>query len=340
VVTFRYLPIAVVALFTFFFQEGEQELHTIDGFAQGTEYSLRYYANRPMVSKNELDSILLEIDASMSLYKPNSLINQFNQSEKGVRVDAGFRAVMEKSMEIFTETDGRFDVTVAPLVQLWGFGPTPIGTFPDSGQVRETLKQVGMKQLKLSGNMLKKSNPKVRIDLNGIAQGFSVDVLAAFLRRKGIQSYMIEIGGEVAVSGKKPDGHGYRIGIEGPPPAGTGSAAPVSSPFRHVVELSGGAITTSGTFNKYLTYKKGKISHLINPKTGYPLDNAMVSVTVYAKDAITADGYDNALMAMDLAEAMTFVNSRKYLEAYFIYRAPDGSIRDTLTTGFKKLLVN
>ena len=292
------------------------------------------------MSKEEIDSILLQIDASMSLYKPNSLINQFNRSERGIRIDAGFRAVMEKSMEIFAETDGRFDVTVAPLVQLWGFGPTPIRTFPDPAEVRETLKQVGMKQLRLSGNMLRKSNPMVRIDLNGIAQGYSVDVLAAFLRKKGIHSYMVEIGGEVAVSGKKPDGRRYRIGIEGPPPPQNALNTEAGLPFQHVVELSGGAITTSGNFNKYLKYKDGKISHLIDPKTGYPLDNAMISVTVYAKDAITADGYDNALMAMELPQAMTFVNNRKYLEAYFIYRAPDGSIRDTLTTGFKKLLVN
>jgi thiamine biosynthesis lipoprotein len=107
-----------------------------------------------------------------------------------------------------------------------------------------------------------------------------------------------------------------------------------------VVELKHGAITTSGNFNKYLKYKNGRISHLINPKTGYPLNNAMISVTVYAKNAITADGYDNALMAMDPAEAMAFVKERKYLEAYIIYRTADGSIRDTLTTGFKKLLVN
>ena len=339
-IIFRYLPISIVALFTFFFREGEQKLHTIHGLAQGTDYNLHYYASRPLVSKEEIDRILLQIDASMSLYKPNSLINQFNQSEKGIRIDAGFRRVMEKSMEIFAETDGRFDVTVAPLVQLWGFGPTPIRTFPDAAEVQETLKQVGMKQLRLSGNMLRKSNPMVRIDLNGIAQGYSVDVLAAFLRKKGIQSYMVEIGGEVAVSGKKPEGRRYRIGIEGPPPPQTDLQTGTDLPFQHVVELSGGAITTSGNFNKYLKYKNGKISHLIDPKTGYPLDNAMISVTVYAKDAITADGYDNALMAMELAQAMAFVNNRKYLEAYFIYRAPDGSIRDTLTTGFKKLLVN
>jgi thiamine biosynthesis lipoprotein len=337
---FRFLPLCFAALFTIFFQKGEQRLHTIHGFAHGTDYSLRYYADRELLSKAQIDSILEKIDVSMSLYKRESLINQFNGSEKGFRVDAGFRAVIRKSMEIFAATDGRFDITVAPLVQLWGFGPVPIDGFPDSAQVRETLKQVGMKKLQLKGNMLRKSDPLVRIDLNGIAQGFSVDVLAAFLRSEGIQSYMVEIGGEVAVKGNKPDGSGYRIGIEGPPAEPVASEMSKVQPFRHVVELSSGAITNSGNFNKFLKYKKGKISHLIDPKTGYPLDNPMISVTVYAKDAITADGYDNALMAMNLNEAMTVVAKRKDLEAYFIYRKPDGSLRDTLTSGFKKLLVN
>lgn len=319
----------------------EQKLYTIQGFAQGTGYNLRYYAHAERVSKAEVDSLLHGIDVSMSLYQPNSLINQFNRSEKGVRLDDGFRTVVQKSFEIFEASAGRFDITVAPLVQLWGFGPVPVQRFPDSTAVQETLKQVGMKQLKLKGQMLQKTNPKVWIDLNGIAQGYSVDLLGRYLKARGIVSYMVEIGGEVLVSGLKPEGGGYRIGIEGPVPEEAGSS-PIegATTFRHVVELKQGAMTTSGNFNKYLKYKEGKISHLIDPKTGYPLDNRMISVTVYAKDAITADGYDNALMAMgSIEEAMRFASEAE-LEAYFIYRSADGRLADTLTTGFKALLVD
>lgn len=327
-------------LFPFLLKSGEQQLYTITGFAQGTGYSLRYYADTKRVSKAQVDSLLQQIDASMSLYKPGSLINQFNAAERYLRVDEGFRTVLQKSFEIYEKTAGRFDVTVAPLVQLWGFGPVPVQRFPDSSEVRETLKQVGMSRLKLKRNILYKTNPKIRIDLNGIAQGYSVDQVAGFLKARGIQSYMVEIGGEVVVHGLKPDNSGYRIGIEGPVPEnadlGTADGRPV---FRHIVELKQGAITTSGNFNKYLKYKNGKISHLIDPKTGYPLDNRMISVTVYAADAITADGYDNALMSMDVEEAMAFAK-KSNLEAYFIYHKPDGQVADTLTKGFKKLLVN
>lgn len=314
-------------------------MYRIHGYAQGTSYNIGYYATSVQVSKQQIDSILVKVDSSMSLYKPYSLISQFNRSARGVRIDAGFSRVIKKSFEIYKETDGRFDVTVAPLVQLWGFGPVPASVFPDSMAIRETLKQVGMKQLSLAGNMLRKTNPGAQIDLNGIAQGYSVDVVAAFLRDKGIKSYMVEIGGEVLVKGLKPDGSGYRIGIEGPAPAAEAQTAQVVH-FRHIIQINDGAVTTSGNYTKFLQYKEGKISHLINPKTGYPLNNQMISVTVYAKDAMTADGYDNALMAMDVPEAMAFVAKRKDLEAYFIYRNPDGRHADTLTRGFKKLLVD
>jgi len=339
---FIYRPtiVCLLLLFPFLFKPGEQQLYTISGFAQGTGYSLRYYAATERVSKVQVDSLLQQIDTSMSLYKPGSLINQFNSAERYLRVDNGFRTVLQKSFEIYQKTAGRFDVTVAPLVQLWGFGPFPVQRFPDSTEVRKTLKQVGMSKLKLKGNMLYKANPEIRIDLNGIAQGYSVDHVAGFLKAQGIQSYMVEIGGEVVVNGLKPDGSGYRIGIEGPVPEHADPKTAVgTSVFRHIVELKQGAITTSGNFNKYLKYKDGKISHLINPKTGYPLNNQMISVTVYANDAITADGYDNALMAMDIEEAMAFTKQEK-LEAYFIYHKPDGRVADTLTSGFKKLLIN
>lgn len=308
----------------------DQKLYTIHGIAQGTEYSVSYYAPSLQVTKQQVDSILLKIDSSMSLYKPYSLINQFNKSGQGIRMDADFQKVIQKSFEIFKDTDGRFDITVGPLVKLWGFGPVPVTVFPDSSDIREALKHVGMKQLRLSDDHLNKKDPKIEIDLNGIAQGYSVDVLSNFLSAKGLRAYMVEIGGEVVAKGPKPDGTGYRIGIEGPG----------SQTFRHIVQINNGAVTTSGNYVKFMKYKEGTISHLINPKTGYPLNNQMISVTVYARDAITADGFDNALMGMDIEEALSFVNSRKDLEAYFIYRKPDGQTADTLSSGFKKLLVN
>jgi thiamine biosynthesis lipoprotein len=339
VLIYRSAIICILLLFPFLFKSGEQRLYSIHGYAQGTEYNLRYYSDAERIKKADVDSLLAQVDALMSLYKPDSQINQFNKSEKSLPIDAHFLSVMLKSFEVYKASEGRFDITVAPLVQLWGFGPERVQQFPDSSTVKETLARVGMWQLELDGDVLYKKHPGVTIDLNGIAQGFSVDVIANYLLASGIKSYMVEIGGEVVVHGAKPDGTGFRIGIEGPSPEGSAAVAK-AAPFRHILELKEGAVTSSGTFNKYRKYKEGRISHLIDPRTGYPLKSPMISVTVYAGDAMTADGYDNVLMAMgSIEEAMAFADKAK-LEAYFIYHRPDGSLADTLTTGFKTLLVD
>jgi thiamine biosynthesis lipoprotein len=332
VVITKTVGICLLFLVAFFSGRKDQKQYAIHGYAQGTDYHINYYATSEKVSRQQIDHILSAIDSSMSLYKPYSLINRFNKSTKGIRVDPGFLKVLRKSVQISADTEGRFDITVAPLVQLWGFGPSAVKEFPDSASVQETLTHVGMKYLRLKGDLLRKTKAQVQIDLNGIAQGYSVDVVADFLRANEIESYMVEIGGEVAVKGLKPDGSRYKIGIPGP------GAKPQE--FRHVVQIDAGAITTSGNYSKTLKYNDGEISHLINPKTGYPISNQMISVTVFAGDAITADGYDNALMAMDVSDALEFLKSRKNLAAYIVYRKPNGQIADTLTTGFKKLLVN
>jgi thiamine biosynthesis lipoprotein len=324
------LPL-LISLFT---QKKDQRQYSIHGYAQGTDYSIKYFAEDSIVTKGAVDSILLKIDSSMSLYKPYSLISQFNRAEKGILLDAHFARVMRKSFEIYKDTQGKFDVTVAPLVQAWGFGPKPVESFPDSATVKQLLQNVGMNYLELDGDYLKKSKPGVKIDLNGIAQGYSVDVVADYLLKKGIRSFVVEIGGELRVAGPKPDGSVMRIGIEGP-----ALSAQSEPEIRHILSFSNGAVTTSGNYRKYLQRGKGKIAHLINPKTGYPLDNQLISATIYAKDAITADGYDNAVMAMGVEEALAFVSAKKGMEAYLIYHRKDGSVADTLTNGFRKMIL-
>lgn len=322
-------------LLSFLFTKKEQQLYSIHGYAQGTDYSIKYFADSALIAKEGVDSILMKIDSSMSLYKPYSLISKFNSSENGVPLDPHFLAVIRKSFEIFKDTQGKFDVTVAPLVQAWGFGPKPISVFPDSAEITELLKNVGMDYLELKGSKLLKSRPNVHLDLNGIAQGYSVDVVADYLEGKGIHCYMVEIGGEIRLKGRKPDGTAMKIGIEGPAPDG------MSEPqIRHVISFTEGAVTTSGNYRKFIKSGNKKVSHLVNPKTGYPLNTELISVTIFAKDALTADGYDNAIMAMGLHEALAFIAARKNMEAYIIYQRKDGATADTLTTGFKKLIIN
>src|SRR5690606_6901421 len=191
--------------------------HTLTGYAQGTDYLITYYAVDSCVKKSSVDSIFGVIDRSMSLYQPSSLINQINAAGSGrFDLDDHFYSVLKKSFAIYRDSKGIFDVSVAPLVQLWGFGVKSVDHFPDSSEVRQALGCVGMDQLRLRKHQLEKKNPCMQLDLNGIAQGYSVDVLADFLEDRGIKHYVVEVGGELRVKGPKPDGSPMRIGIERP----------------------------------------------------------------------------------------------------------------------------
>jgi len=312
--------------------EKEQRFQ-ISGYAQGTTYQINYYSPSETISKQTVDGILAGIDSSMSMYKPYSLISQFNRSEEGTVIDDRFRTVIEKSLLIFDDTKGLFDITVGPLVAAWGFGAKTINSYPDSAKIASIKECVGTDFLQLNGNFLHKDKPCVNIDVNGIAQGYSVDVVADYLLQQGIKSFVVEIGGELRIHGKKPDGSLMRIGIEGP---ANDNDEPV---IKHIVGLSSGAITTSGNYRKFRKNGSKKITHLIDPRTGYPLDNELISVTLFAQDAITADGYDNAVMAMHLDDALQFVDKHPSLEAYIIYHDKEGNVVDTMTNGFKQLLI-
>ncbi len=310
--------------------------YTIKGYAQGTDYTIIYYAADSLVAKYMVDSILAEIDHSMSLYRPFSLINRINSGGNGpFEIDDHFYRVLSKSFKIHRDSKGIFDVTVAPLVQIWGFGPEAIHRFPDSTEVHRTLAHVGMKKLQLKGRRLKKRDASVQVDLNGIAQGYSVDVLAELLESRGITQYIVELGGELRIQGPKPDGIPMRVGIERPADKQSGGVM-----VNDVMTIREGAVTTAGNYRKYLQAGERKVSHHIDPKTGFPFYTDVISATVYAADAMTADGYDNVMMAMTAREAVRFAERRKGLEVFIIYRHRDGTIRDTMSTGFNKLITN
>lgn len=329
----RFLVVFLI-LITSGSSQNEWKLYSITGLAQGTTYTVVYYAKESIVTQQQTDSILKALDQSLSLYQPNSLINQFNNSTKGLLLDEHLQQVVLASLKTYKATNGFFDATVFPLVEAWGFAVKNTNTDPDSLAVRSLQSCVNSKWLYLKGIHLYKKKPCIKIDLNGIAQGYSVDVLAAFLESKNIHDYLIEIGGEVKVKGRKqPTNEKMKIGIE----------SPVRGMFdehslQKIIQTDAGAITTSGSYRRYYETNGKKITHIINPKTGYPQKNELISVTVYAKDAMTADAYDNALMLMGLKQALAFVEKRKDIAAYFIYRKENGEIADTASTAFFKLL--
>jgi thiamine biosynthesis lipoprotein len=323
----------IILLFTSFHPPQTLKKFTITGHAQGTTYSITYYASDSIVTKYQTDSLLNKIDSSLSIYKSYSLISQFNNSESGITIDDHFKNVVEKSLAVCRDTKGIFDITILPIIQAWGFGTKPIDSLPSKATIRILKKCVSSKYLSLDDHQLKKSRPCIKLDVNGIAQGYSVDVLATLLEKNGIHNYIVELGGEISVKGRKqPGNEKMRIGIEAPP---DNEFAPGS--VQRIVELDSGAITTSGSYRKYYESQGKKISHIIDARTGYPAQNELISVTVYAKNAIIADAYDNALMVMGLKKALNFVEKRNDIAAHFIYRKSNGAVADTASSQFYKL---
>lgn len=305
----------------------------IAGLAQGTTYHVTYYATDSLVKKYQVDSILQVIDNSMSIYKTNSYITRFNQSAAGIEIDTHFVKVINKSMEVWKESDGIFDITIQPLVKAWGFGTRPVKKYPGKRTIKKLLKCVGTQHISLTGNHLTKAKPCITVDVNGIAQGYSVDVIANFLKSCNVQAYIVEIGGEIKTEGRKPDGTPMKIGIEAP---GIDEDEPIV--IQKIISLENSAVTTSGSYRKFHESDGKKFSHIIDARTGMPIQNEMISVTVIAKDAITADGYDNVLMALGVKKGLEFVEQKKDIAAYFIYKTGDGKIADTASSRFIPLI--
>lgn len=310
--------------------DSELKTYTIEGFAQGTSYQIVYYAKNQVVSSKSIHQLFNELDSSLSIYKPYSLINKFNNSENGLMMDEHLSKVVKRSLKIWKESDGVFDISILPLVDAWGFGAKRHNNVPSDLEIREALSCSGSDKLRIKGKMLTKAKPCLKIDVNGIAQGYSVDYIAEFLEKKGVKNYLVEIGGEIRVKGRKQPGNQLmRIGIE---QASTND----STVLQKIIQLRSGAITSSGNYRKFIESGGKRLSHLMDIKSGKPIDNQIISLTVRAKNAMGADGYDNALIGMGIDKAFLFLKKHKKIDAYFIYKDSQGIVRDTASQKFFK----
>lgn len=311
----------------------EYKKYQLAGRAQGTTYHLTYYAVDDKVKQEEVEALLREIDQSLSLYLPGSLVNRWNASEKGITTDLHLRRVVRAGMKTYEESDGYFDITIYPLTRAWGFGPEKPEAAPDSSTIASLSKCVGTPLLKWKGKKLLKAKPCVQLDPNGIAQGYTVDEMAALLESKGIHHYLVELGGEIRVKGRKwPAGEKMSIGVEAP---GEDMFEPV---LQRMIYVENGGITSSGNYRRYYESEGKRISHLLDPHTGYSVKNELISVTLVAPDAMQADALDNVLMGMGLQRGLAFVEKDTTLAALFIYRLPDGKLADTMSQRFRRLL--
>ena len=288
-----------------------------EGFIFGTIYHITYHSDTNL--KKEIEAELKKVDLSLSPFNKTSVISKVNRNENPV-VDPMFKEVFLLAENISNETHGAFDITVAPLVNEWGFGFKK-GVEP-TRQVIDSLKYiVGYQKVKLTPkNYVQKQDPRIMLDCSAIAKGYGCDVVARLLRKNGINDYMIEIGGEIVTRGFNQKQEPWRIGVNKP----TDDSLNTSQELQTVLNVTDIAMATSGNYRNFY-YKNGKkYAHTIDPKTGYPVQHTLLSATVLAKDCATADAYATSFMVMGLEKAKEILNRHSELMAYLIYTNDDG----------------
>lgn len=302
-----------------------------NGLIFGTVYNVTYQYDKDL--KAEIEAELDRFDGSLSPFNDTAVITRINLNEDMVP-DTLFTHVFQRSMEISRETDGAFDITVAPLVNAWGFGFKK-GTFPDSMRIDSLLEITGYSKVSLSaeGKIVKK-DPRIMLDCSAVAKGYAVDIIAQLLEKKGIHNFMVDIGGEVVVRGENPKKELWRIGINKP----VDDSLAMNQELQTVLELSNVGIATSGNYRNYY-YKGGKkYAHTIDPRTGHPVQHSILSSTVIARDCMSADAYATSFMVMGLEKAEQFTAAHPDIDACFIYSDEAGNLRMYLTEGMKKYI--
>lgn len=305
---------------------------TIRGLAEGTSYSIIYHDNRERDFTTGIQTLLAVYEKSMSVYDPDSIISKVNRNEK-VELDDYFIGVFKKAKEISRMTDGYFDMSAEPLFKAWGFSFSNKEQLSDR-EINELKKYIGMDKVKIDGRRIIKSSPQVTLNGNAIAKGYSTDIVAEFLEQKGIINYLVEIGGEIRAKGRNREGNIWSIGIDRP---FDGNLIP-GQDMQAVLKITDKAIATSGNYRQYYMDDKGqKISHTIDPKTGYPVKHNLLSTTVIANDAITADAIATAFMVMGIETAMSYAEKLNNIEALFIYD-DEGRYRVGYTSGMDRYI--
>ncbi len=283
--------------------------------------------------KSELDRLLKDLNRSMSTYDPQSEISRFNgaKTDQPVAVSDDFATVMRISQKIYNLTQGAWDGTVAPLINLWGFGPKgQLTQVPSAEAIEAGQEVVGFHHIELQdGRLLVKKIPKVTLSLASIAKGYGVDRLAGVLIQKGYTDFLVEIGGEVYAQGHNAAGDPWRVGINRPDPGGRLDAV-----YR-VVRLSQTALATSGDYRQFYEIDGKRYSHIIDPKTGYPVQNGVVSASVVAGNCALADGLATALMVMGPEKGLALINSLENVDALIVVRDAKGRLIDYLSNGFQ-----
>jgi thiamine biosynthesis lipoprotein len=311
----------------------------LQGSTMGTTYNIKVVATPEQVEAlklhDKIDAALKQVNQEMSTYIPDSEISLFNQFDAGdvFEISPGFTRVLKESIRLGELSNGKLDITVGPLVNLWGFGPElRPEKVPSDSVIATTLARVGLNNLHLVGNQLSKDIANLYVDLSTTAKGYGVDIVAELIEANGISNYLVEIGGEMRLKGFKHTGELWAIAIEKPllDPSGEQRAV------YQIVIPKDNAVATSGDYRNYFEVDGQRFSHIIDPATGKPINHNLVSVTVVHPSSMTADGLSTTLMVMGTEQGMEFA-VKNNLAALFISKTEHG-FSEQFTVKFKQYL--
>jgi thiamine biosynthesis lipoprotein len=293
---------------------------TFKGPVFGTSYKITYL-NATKNYKKSIDSLFLAVNNSLSTYIPSSDISRINKGDKSIKIDDLFTEVFLKSKRIYKETDGFFDPTVGNLVNAYGFGPKDEMRNLSDAEVFDYMQFVGLNKVDLQNGYIIKTHPNIFLDFNSIAKGFGIDVIARFFDKKNIDSYLIEIGGEIRAKGRKKNNQPWVIKLVDPVDVNTGYK---------VINLSDKSMATSGNYRKFRVAEDGtKFVHTVNPKTGFARESNLLSASVISKkDCADVDAYATAFMAMGFEKTKSFINKNKDLKVILIYIDANDNLKE------------
>lgn len=326
--TLSILFLAALVVGTYFVLS-RSEFHDAEGRVFGTTYHIKYQATHDL--SEDIAATLQDVDNALSMFNEGSTLSRFNRGEN-VGSDPLFDEVIGLALKVSQETNGAFDITVAPLVNAWGFGFKNKDNVTPA-QIDSIRKHVGYRLLDYNPKKspaLSRKDSLTTIDCGAIAKGYGVQRVAKMLSEKGCTNYMVEIGGEVVVKGRNPNGKNWSIGINKP----IEDSTQVNNDLQTVIQLTDRGIATSGNYRNFY-YKGGKkYAHTIDPATGYPVEHSLLSATVVHSSCTLADAYATSFMVMGLEQAQKFVESHKDIEAYLIYADNDGKLKSWQSSGF------
>jgi len=310
------------------------EIVHLGGNVWGTTYHVTYVSVGAPIPQDAVDDLLSGINQSLSIYIDTSVISRINDSNdtaKWFPVDEHFAKVFRRSREVYADTGGAFNPAVGPLVNAWGFGPEGPTTLPGADDIQALLQLVSFDKFEFrdSTSAVRKPASSSRLDFNAIAEGYAVDTIGELLESRGVMNYVAELGGEVRARGRKPDGSMWRVGIERPSLENRGERE-----LETAIELRDAGLATSGNYRKRRVQNGKTAAHIINPKTGYPALSSLLSVSVLAQDAMTADAYATAFIVLGLDDSMRFLETHKDLQAYFVTEDAAGKLIETRSPGF------